>query len=91
MAKVVITIKVMPVSPSANLKNIEKNVSEKIKKFGGDLGKVELEPVAFGLKAIKFIFVLDESKGSTEALEENIKKINEVNSVEVVDVRRAIG
>ena len=34
---------------------------------------------------------MDESKGSTDALEEDIKGIEGVNSVETVDVRRAIG
>jgi len=53
--------------------------------------KTEQEPIAFGLNALKIMFVMDESKGSTEALEENIKKIDGVNSVETVDVRRAIG
>ena len=34
---------------------------------------------------------MDESKGSTEELENKIKLIDNVNSVETVDVRRAIG
>ena len=48
--------------------------------------KVEQEPIAFGLKALKITFVADESKGSTEALEQDIKTISGVNSVEVVDL-----
>jgi translation elongation factor EF-1beta len=34
---------------------------------------------------------MDESKGSTEPLEESIKTISGVNSVEAIDIRRAIG
>jgi len=34
---------------------------------------------------------MDESKGSTDTLEESIISIEGVNSVETVDVRRAIG
>jgi translation elongation factor EF-1beta len=37
------------------------------------------------------MFVMDENKGATDELEESISKLNDVNSVEVVDVRRAIG
>ena len=37
------------------------------------------------------MFAMDESIGSTDALEEEIKSIHGVNSVDVVDVRRAIG
>ena len=55
------------------------------------MGKVEQEPIAFGLKALKLIFVMEESIGSTESLEEDIKKIHGIQSVEVTDVRRAIG
>ena len=53
--------------------------------------KSEQEPIAFGLKALKITFAMDENKGSTDTLEEDINGIEGVNSVEVVDVRRAIG
>ena len=49
------------------------------------------EPIAFGIKALKITFVMEESKGSTDSLEESIKTIEGVNSVETIDVRRAIG
>lgn len=92
MARVIITIKIMPSSPDANLDRIEQKAIQEIKDFAGKTEiKRELEPVAFGLKALKIIFVMDENLGSTEELENNISKIEDVNSVEIVDVRRAIG
>jgi elongation factor 1-beta len=91
MAKVIITLKIMPDSPSANLKSIEAEAKVMIEKFGGNVGKVEIEPIAFGLKAINIIFISDESKGGTEELESKVMEIDGVNSVEVSDVRRAIG
>ena len=92
MADVVITLTIMPDSPDINLKQVESLALEKIKSFSGmDNYKVEIEPVAFGLKAVKILFVMDEAKGTTDALEEDIEKIEGVNSVEVTDVRRAIG
>jgi len=92
MAQIVATLKIMPESPESDLSSIQNKAEEEIKKFAGDTQtKIEQEPIAFGLKALKIIFVMDESKGSTDSLEENIKKIEGVNSVEVVDVRRAIG
>ena len=81
----------MPNSPNADLKKIEAISKEKITKFGGEVGKVEIEPIAFGLNAVKLFFIMDESKGSTESLEDQILTINGVNSVEILDVRRAIG
>jgi len=92
MANVIISLKIMPVSPETDLDQVETVAKEKIVAFAGegDL-KSEQEPVAFGLKAIKIIFVSDEAKGATDDLEKEISEIEGVNSVEVTDVRRAIG
>lgn len=81
----------MPESPEIDLAKIEESANEKIKSFGGEVGKVEQVPVAFGLKSLNIIFVMDEKKGSTDKLEDDISDIKGVQSVEVIDVRRAIG
>ena len=92
MAQVVVTLKIMPESPDIDLSHIEIKANKKIKDFAGNTEtKSEEEPIAFGLKALKIIFVMNEEKGSTEELEKKISSINGVNSVEVIDVRRAIG
>ena len=92
MAKVVVTLKIMPENPEVDLAAIEKEAKAKIIDFSqNEEMKIEQEPIAFGLKALKITFVMDESKGSTETLEQDIKTISRVNSVEAVDVRRAIG
>jgi elongation factor 1-beta len=91
MAQVVITLRIMPESPDVDLAKIEADSKVLIKRFGGEVGKVEINPVAFGLKAVDIFFVMDESKGSTEVLENEIANFEGVTSVEVTDVRRAIG
>ncbi|MAG08590.1 elongation factor 1-beta [Candidatus Woesearchaeota archaeon] len=91
MTNVIVTMKIMPSSPDSDLKAIEEEAKKEISEFGGEVGKTEQEPIAFGLKALMLYFVMDESLGSTEDLEEKVKKIKDVNSVEVPDVRRAIG
>lgn len=91
MADVVITLKIMPDSPDADLDRIEKEAIVLISEFGGEVGKKEIEPIAFGLKAVKLIFVANEAKGGTDELEQKISELDEVGGVEVVDVRRAIG
>lgn len=90
MGKVIITFKIMPEDLSVDLKKIEQEVKDLINKYG-EVGKIEVEEVAFGLKCIKFFVIYDESKGDTEFLEDNIRNVDGVNSVEVIDVRRAIG
>ncbi|RLE39186.1 elongation factor 1-beta [Candidatus Woesearchaeota archaeon] len=91
MANVIITLKIMPKSTDVNLDEVEKKATELIAKFGGDVGKTSKEPIAFGLRSLNIIFVMDEAKGSTEELENSISELDGVNSVEVIDVRRAIG
>ena len=91
MAEVIITLKIMPDSPEVDLAKIEESATKKIKAFEGEVGKVEQIPIAFGLKSLNLIFVMDEKKGSTDSLEDDIAAIKGVKSVEVTDVRRAIG
>ena len=91
MAQVVITLRIMPSSPDSNLKKIEDSTTLLIKEFGGEVGRVNVEPVAFGLNSISLMFVMDESIGSTEELENQVSEIKDVASVEVTDVRRTIG
>lgn len=81
----------MPVEKETDLDKVKGKVSELIKDFGGEVGRDSLKEIAFGLKALEVIFVMEENIGSTDSLEENIQKIHDVKSVEVTDVRRAIG
>jgi elongation factor 1-beta len=92
MAIAIITLKIMPEDPDVDLDMVETEAKKKIAEFAGEGDtKTEIEPIAFGLKALKIIFVTDEKKGGTDNLEVEIGKIPGVNSVEVIDVRRAIG
>jgi len=92
MAKVIITLKIMPDSPETDLDKIKEQTKILITEFAGEGEmKTEQEPIAFGLKALKILFVADEAKGSTDELETKINLIEGVSSVETTDVRRAIG
>ncbi len=91
MAQVVITLRVMPEGTETDLADIERQAKSFIEAFGGSVGRVEIKPVGFGIKALEIIFIMDEKKGSTDRLEEDISGIIGVMSVEVTDVRRAIG
>ncbi len=92
MARVIVTLKIMPEEPDANVKTIEQNALQAIKEFAGECEtKTEIEPIAFGLSAVNITFVMDEQIGSTEPVELAISKQPHVASVVVTDVRRAIG
>lgn len=86
-----LTIKIMPDDPEIDLNEIRTKAKEVGNQFGAELlDKDQIEPVAFGLKALKLMFIIDESKGSEE-LAEQISSIEGVSSAEVIDMRRALG
>ncbi len=87
MAKVVITIKVLPDSPERNLDELRKKVEEKIISEGGKLYKEHIEPIAFGINAIVISFIMDESKG-TESVENSIKSVEGTGDVHISDMTR---
>jgi elongation factor 1-beta len=88
MAKVIITIKVMPESPEVDLAKLNEDIELQIKDYGGEMMNIAEEPVGFGLVALLAKFKLSEDKGGTEPLEKQIAKIGGVNSVEVVGLDR---
>lgn len=92
MAKAVVTIKVMPDKVEADFDQLTEQCLKKVSEFAGEgQTKTEVEPIAFGLKALKIIFVMEEELGSPEKLEKDIQAMDGVMSCETIDVRRAIG
>lgn len=92
MANAVVTLRIMPESPEVNLDELKEKALKLIKEFNdGKETKESIEPVAFGLKALNIVFVLDESKGSPDPVAEKISEFEEVASAEITDVRRAVG
>lgn len=86
-----LTIKIMPEDTDTDLNKIRQEAKKISKDFEAELlDKDQIEPVAFGLKALKLMFLLDESKGSEE-LAEKLSSIKGVSSAEVIDMRRAVG
>lgn len=90
MSIVAVKIKIMPDSSETDIMKMEKNVKTILEKNEIKNPKFEVQPIAFGLKALIMMFGWPEEK-ELESLEEKLKKIKEVGSVQVIDIRRAIG
>lgn len=90
MGIALIKIKIMPTSPSENLKRIEEHIEKILKKKDARGISFVEEPIAFGLKAIIASFNIMESE-ELEPIEEELGKIHGVQSVQVIDMRRGIG
>ena len=80
----------MPASPETNLEEVRTKAKEIIENLEGKTPNFEENPIAFGLKELIIFFNLDESK-DVEVIENKLKEIENVNSAEVLEVRRAFG
>lgn len=85
-----VQMKIMPDSPSADLKAIEKTAEETINSMHKTSVKVEEQPIAFGLSAIMLSFAWNDEI-ELEQLEAKLQQISNVSSVEITDIRKAFG
>lgn len=83
MGDVIVVFKIIP-------KDME--MFEKVKKDLEDLKpqRLEEEPVAFGLKALKFTKLIPDEEGKLPELEEKIKNIKGVQTCETVAISRSL-
>ena len=85
MGDVLVTYKIMP--PGVDI-DFEK-MKDEVKKRVGDIGKVaefELQPIAFGLKALVVKIIVKDEGGITDKIEEELSKIEHVQGVVVEEV-----
>ena len=82
-----VKIKLMPDSPNANLKEIEEEAKKIVKSLGGFNKEYSIEPIAFGLKAVIAFFQFPEDDDA-EKVEEAFKKIKNVQSIQLIDMRK---
>jgi len=90
MVQAGVTIKVMPESPDVDRVELKGKVEAKINEAYGDVGEIryEEEPIAFGLVALKFTFIIDEKQG-TDMVED--WEVDGAANLQVIDFRRALG
>ncbi|MCK5301756.1 MAG: elongation factor 1-beta [Candidatus Thorarchaeota archaeon] len=87
MARVVITLKIMPDGIDVNMDDLLERVKGAIPE-GTDVRANEVIPVAFGLKALRMNVVREESMGGTDDIEEAVTALDGVAQVEVEMVSR---
>lgn len=86
MSDVAAILKVMPESPEVDLDALKQTIQDTIE--GDVLERIEDEPIGFGLVALNVTIVVDDGEGGTEPVEEALANIDDIQSVEVTDVRR---
>lgn len=83
MGEVICVFRIMPESPER---------FEEIKKALEELKpeRLEEEPIAFGLKALKFTKVIPDESGTQDELENKLESIDGIQSVETLTVSRSL-
>ena len=82
MARVIVTLKIMPEDVEVDLEGLFEKIKEVIPE-GTDVRAHEIVPIAFGLKAIRMNVARDEALGGTEDVEAAISALEGVSQVEV--------
>jgi translation elongation factor aEF-1 beta len=90
MSIAAVKIRILPTSPEVDLEGLKVTIKDLVVQLGGKNCSFEEEPIAFGLKAIIAFFAWPEEL-ELENLENTIGKIEEVSSLQVIDMRRALG
>jgi len=70
--------KVMPEDAETDLEGIKNEIKEVI-----DVEDIGEEEVAFGLKAVKVSTITTDEEGGTDAVEEELEKVDNVQSIEL--------
>lgn len=88
MARLIARVKVMPADSETNLDSVAEHLKKNVPE-GMELKQYAKEPIAFGLHAIVGDFLLDDSEGQMEKLEDAIKAVQGVGEIEVMNISRA--
>ncbi|MDQ6724413.1 MAG: elongation factor 1-beta [Thermoproteota archaeon] len=87
MARLVARIKILPVDSETDIDVLINNLKNGIPE-GMELKAHAKEPIAFGLNALVGDFLLDDSEGEMEKLEESIKKVDGAGEIQVISISR---
>ena len=78
MREIAVMIKIMPNSLDVDLDELNSNIKNTIK-----VKDSKIEDIAFGLKSLKILVIVPDEKNGTSIIEEKIKKMHGVKSVEI--------
>ena len=91
MATAGIQFKIMPKDINTDLEKLKTDIKTVVESFeSGIFNNAKEKPIAFGLSSLIVTIALSENEES-DAVENAIKEIEGVSSIELIDYRRVIG
>jgi elongation factor 1-beta len=86
--KVVVVAKVFPKSVESNRLQLAEEIKQKLKDVA-EIKKIDEEPIAFGLVALKLHLVVPEDlEGGTDVIETSVSSLDTVSNIEITHVYR---
>lgn len=85
MGEVAVTLQVMPEGKEVNMEELREKVVALI-----EPNSIEEEPVAFGLNSLKVVKVVADDAGGSDKVEEELREIEGVHNVRVLDQRKLL-
>ena len=83
MGKVAVTFRVMPEGVEVDLDAVQSQLRDSLRER---LKKLEVKPVAYGLRAVEAIVILEDAAGEMERVESLLLQIPGVGGVETTEV-----
>lgn len=88
-AMVLTVIRAYPKEVIEDLSSLAYKIESNLKEKGYELVKWEAVDIAFGYKALDlYVLIPEEQAGGTEEAEETVKKVEEIDNVDVVYITR---
>lgn len=80
-----VVFKVMPASSDTDISRLEAEIKSKV-----DAKKIEREPIAFGLVALKVTTTMMDAEGVVDKMEQDLRDTEGVGEVEVTEISRVL-
>ena len=88
MARVLVVMRILPEDVNIDLEELKERIRNSLPE-GYEIARHDIEPIAFGLKALRlYIIMPEQTEGGTEPLERLVNGVEGVSQAEVEMVHR---